>query len=83
MGDVELLLKLEGVTKRFPGVMALNSVSLEVARGEVHGITGENGAGKSTLIKTLTGAYHPDAGSIYFDGHCLKELHQGRPCNSE
>jgi ribose transport system ATP-binding protein len=74
MGNSGLLLKLEGITKRFPGVLALNSVSLEVVSGEVHGITGENGAGKSTLIKTLTGAYHPDSGSIYFDGNILKNI---------
>jgi ribose transport system ATP-binding protein len=74
MSNDSLLLKLEGITKRFPGVLALNNVSLEVVPGEVHGITGENGAGKSTLIKTLTGAYIPDSGSIYFEGHLIKSI---------
>ena len=74
MEDSRLLLKLENVTKRFPGVLALDSVHLEVVAGETHGLMGENGAGKSTLIKTLTGAYQADAGEIWFDGHVLKSL---------
>lgn len=69
-----LLLKLENITKRFPGVLALDSVHLEVVAGETHGLMGENGAGKSTLIKTLTGAYQPDSGQILFDGQELKSL---------
>lgn len=69
-----LLLKLENITKRFPGVLALDSVHLEVVAGETHGLMGENGAGKSTLIKTLTGAYQPDSGQIFFDGQELKSL---------
>ena len=72
--DENLLLKLDGVTKRFPGVLALNAVSLEVRAGEVHGITGENGAGKSTLIKILTGAHSCDTGQIVFAGQQLKSL---------
>jgi ribose transport system ATP-binding protein len=79
MGDFSMssdavLLKLTGVTKRFPGVLALDSVDLEVMAGEVHGLTGENGAGKSTLIKILTGAYTPDQGDIIFDGKRLSQL---------
>jgi ABC-type sugar transport system ATPase subunit len=57
-------LNLKGVGKRFPGVVALDGVDLEVWRGEVHGLVGENGAGKSTLIKMVTGAEHPDTGRI-------------------
>jgi len=68
------LLKLSGVTKRFPGVLALDSVDMEVMSGEVHGLTGENGAGKSTLIKILTGAYTPDQGEIVFAGARLTQL---------
>jgi len=68
------LLKLQSITKQFPGVKALDSVSLEVEVGEVHGIAGENGAGKSTLMKMLTGAYHPDVGEIVFDGVELRRL---------
>ena len=62
------LLRLENISKRFVGVNALTDVSFDVRRGEVHGICGENGAGKSTLIKVISGAYHPDAGVIYFEG---------------
>ena len=47
----ETLLKVQHITKRFPGVLALNDVSMEFEKGEVHAICGENGAGKSTLIK--------------------------------
>lgn len=74
MEDSRLLLKLENVTKRFPGVLALDSARLDVIAGETHGLMGENGAGKSTLIKTLTGAYQPDSGEICFDGQTLKSL---------
>ncbi|WP_319497871.1 sugar ABC transporter ATP-binding protein [uncultured Cohaesibacter sp.] len=70
----KILLKVEGLTKRFPGVLALDNVSLQAHAGEVVGICGENGAGKSTLIKMLTGAYTPDSGSITFDGKTYKSL---------
>jgi inositol transport system ATP-binding protein len=68
----ELLLKMTGISKHFPGVQALDNVSLEVAPGEIHGLLGENGAGKSTLLKILSGAYHPDAGTIELDGRSLR-----------
>jgi len=59
---------MRGITKRFPGVTALDGVDFELEKGEVHVILGENGAGKSTLIKMLSGAYHPDEGEILLDG---------------
>ncbi|MDG0814550.1 sugar ABC transporter ATP-binding protein [Cohnella rhizosphaerae] len=59
---------MNGITKSFFGVKALDSVSLEVRRGEVHALMGENGAGKSTLMKILTGLVKPDAGSIELFG---------------
>ena len=59
---------LSGITKRFPGVRALNGVSLELYPGEVTALIGENGAGKSTLVKILTGIYQPDAGTIAVKG---------------
>ncbi|MGH7975152.1 MAG: sugar ABC transporter ATP-binding protein [Limisphaerales bacterium] len=66
------LLEMRGISKRFPGVIALDSVSLQIARGEVLAICGENGAGKSTLMKILGGVYQPDAGEILWDGQPVK-----------
>ena len=62
------MLTLAGITKTYPGVRALDNVSLTVNDGEVHALLGENGAGKSTLIKIIAGAIPPDAGSVCFDG---------------
>jgi ribose transport system ATP-binding protein len=62
---------LRNLTKRYPGVVAVDGVSLEFAAGEVHGLVGENGAGKSTLIKILAGAVLPDRGTVTLDGQAL------------
>ena len=62
------LLRMEGISKRFPGVQALDDVDFEVYPGEVLGFLGENGAGKSTLVKILSGVYYKDHGSIWFKG---------------
>src|SRR3712207_2250618 len=64
----EPLLRMEGIRKVFSGVVALDGVDFELARGEVHALVGENGAGKSTLIKIMTGAYSRDAGAITLEG---------------
>src|SRR3712207_1340203 len=64
----DLLLRMEDVTKTFPGVVALDGAHFRVARGEVHALVGQNGAGKSTLMKILNGAYRRDGGTIAFDG---------------
>jgi simple sugar transport system ATP-binding protein len=64
----DLVLEMRGIRKEFPGVVANDDVSLQVRRGEVHGLLGENGAGKSTLMNILYGLYHPDAGEIRLNG---------------
>jgi len=66
------LLEMRGITKRFPGVLALDDACLHLRRGEVLALTGENGAGKSTLIKILGGAHIPDGGQILVDGQALR-----------
>ena len=63
------VVSVENLTKRFPGVAALDGVSLEVRPGEIHAVLGENGAGKSTLAKILYGIYSPDGGRILIEGH--------------
>jgi simple sugar transport system ATP-binding protein len=65
---VELRVELRGISKSFPGVLALAGVDLRLEAGEIHALLGENGAGKSTLIKILTGALRCDAGEIRLDG---------------
>ncbi|MCK6444195.1 sugar ABC transporter ATP-binding protein [Elstera cyanobacteriorum] len=62
------ILRLEKVTKRFPGVLALDEVQFDLRRGEVHAVCGENGAGKSTLMKIISGQYQPDGGTIAYKG---------------
>lgn len=63
-----MLLQMRDISKSFPGVQALDGVSLTVRRGTVHALMGENGAGKSTLMKCLFGIYTPDSGEIFLDG---------------
>ena len=63
----QVILRMEHITKRFPGVLALDDCQLTLARGEVHGLIGENGAGKSTLMKVLCGIYRKDEGQILFE----------------
>ncbi|MGM9614928.1 MAG: sugar ABC transporter ATP-binding protein [Oscillospiraceae bacterium] len=66
--DQDILLRMTDITKTFPGVRALDHVSLEVEAGTVHALMGENGAGKSTLMKCLFGIYNKDGGHIYLEG---------------
>ena len=73
---LEKILEMKEITKQFPGVLALDHVSLELNKGEILALLGENGAGKSTLMKILSGAYVPDSGSIYFNG---EKLDTGNP----
>ncbi|MCL6581881.1 MAG: ATP-binding cassette domain-containing protein, partial [Firmicutes bacterium] len=68
MERTDAVLAFQGVTKRFPGVVANADVSFEVRQGEIHAVVGENGAGKSTLMKIATGLYQPDEGRIIYRG---------------
>lgn len=70
--DGEYILSIKNITKRFPGVLALNDVTLNVRPGKVHALMGENGAGKSTLMKCLLGIYSADSGSVVFNGKEVK-----------
>ena len=72
-GDQELL-KVRGVSKRFPGVMALQGIDFDLRKGEVHALLGENGAGKSTLMKIISGAYRKDEGEIRIGGQSVEIL---------
>ena len=69
----DMILSVKHVSKAFPGVKALDDVSLTVGRGVVHGIVGENGAGKSTLMKILSGVYTKDCGEVVFDGEQVEK----------
>lgn len=66
--DNNYILTVKNITKEFPGVKALDDVTINIERGTIHGLVGENGAGKSTLIKVLAGIYQPNKGEIILDG---------------
>jgi inositol transport system ATP-binding protein len=68
MGEDIFILQMKDICKYFPGVVALDHVSLNIKRGEVHALMGENGAGKSTLMKILSGVYSPDEGEVILNG---------------
>jgi len=73
--DIELL-KVDGVSKAFPGILANDTITFDLKEGEIHALLGENGAGKTTLVGILFGLLRPDAGRILVDG---KELESGNP----
>jgi ribose transport system ATP-binding protein len=72
VSELTPVLELRGISKGFVGVQALDDVSFELHRGEVHILLGENGAGKSTLMKILCGAYKTDAGEFFYEGKAVK-----------
>jgi ABC-type sugar transport system ATPase subunit len=78
--DASHLLRIEQVSKSFPGVQALSDVNLDLNEGEILALVGENGAGKSTLIQVLTGALEPDTGCLFLDG---EEAHFNHPQEAE
>jgi branched-chain amino acid transport system ATP-binding protein len=72
--NAEIILRVQGATKRFGGVTAVNDISFEVHRGEILGLIGPNGAGKTTLVNMMTGLAKPTSGTIHYRGHLLNEI---------
>jgi branched-chain amino acid transport system ATP-binding protein len=71
-------LRIQGVSKRFGGVRAVNGITLDVLRGDIVSVIGPNGAGKTSLLNMISGFYHPDSGSIALEGHDLTHLAPSR-----
>lgn len=78
----DYFVELKNITKRFPGVVALKNMSLQIKPGEIRGLIGENGAGKSTLIKVLTGVHSADEGEIYVNGKKVEFKHPNEAKNA-
>ena len=70
----DIIMSIKDITKRYPGVVALDKVSIDFRKGEVHALLGENGAGKSTLIKAIAGAIQADSGEITINGKVYTHL---------
>ena len=68
-GSGDVILKMDNISKQFPGTLALDRVTMDIRAGEVHVLFGENGAGKSTMIQVIAGVYRPSAGTIHFKGN--------------
>lgn len=72
MSKEDYVVRMVGITKTFPGVVANKNIDLDLKKGEIHGLLGENGAGKTTLMNILSGFYKPDEGEIYVEGKRVK-----------
>lgn len=72
MRDQSYAIEMRNITKRFPGIIANDNITLQLKRGEIHALLGENGAGKSTLMSVLFGLYQPEEGQIFKDGEPVK-----------
>ncbi|TGV03486.1 ATP-binding cassette domain-containing protein, partial [Mesorhizobium sp. M00.F.Ca.ET.186.01.1.1] len=72
MSSVKKVVEMRGITKRFPGIVANDNITLSVKQGEIHALLGENGAGKSTLMNILFGLYQPDEGEILINEKAVK-----------
>ena len=72
MSDYPYAIEMRNITKRFPGIVANDNITLQLKRGEIHALLGENGAGKSTLMSVLFGLYQPEEGQILKDGEVVK-----------
>lgn len=68
----EYIVEMKHITKRFPGIVANDDVTIQIKKGEIFALLGENGAGKSTLMSMLFGMYEPDEGEIYIRGEKVK-----------
>ena len=68
MSEYDYIVEMRHITKRFPGIVANNDVSIQIKKGEIYALLGENGAGKSTLMSMLFGMYEPDEGEIFIRG---------------
>ncbi len=80
MSDYPYAIEMRNITKRFPGIVANDNITLQLKRGEIHALLGENGAGKSTLMSVLFGLYQPEEGQILKDGEVVK-IHDPNDAN--
>ena len=76
----QMLLQIEGILKKFGGLVAVNDVSFNIRQGEIWGLIGPNGAGKSTLLNVIAGVYRPEKGVVYFEGQKITGLKPEKIC---
>lgn len=72
----QTIVKMEGISKAFAGIKALDNVQIDLRQGEIHALMGENGAGKSTLMKIMTGVYSRDSGKMYLQNALSNQLEE-------